>query len=140
MPAYPFTVIICGLTKYGMAFDTAAELDSFMAGRQSLPTSAPAPAAQIEPSDEPRARGRPSFDAILSAAVSALDLRDCKNLSDRARRVLKHLAQQTRDAEDIPSMSKVRAFLAADPVARNSARKYARKSKRVRIARTAGGN
>lgn len=140
MTALRFKFEIGGETLHGLAFGSEAELDAFLACRDHVELSSHA-RAQISPPDdpEPRPPGRPSFDDVLSEAVKllgdALDPRT--SLSARARRLLRHLAE-THTAEEIPSMSKARAFLAERPVARNSASKSARKPKRARIARTEG--
>lgn len=143
MPAYRFKLELAGQVFHGVMdigrglirwFPTEAELDRFCAA-QGLEVATAAPADS--PAEQLR-RGRPSFDAVIAAAVSTLkaELAGCgDNVSACARLVLRYLAKSVA-AEDMPSTGKVRAFLTErSRVAKKSARKSARKSKRARIRR-----
>jgi hypothetical protein len=140
MPARRYRTEINGGVRVVLEFDSDADLDEFLGSRGIVLIQAQTPATPIEAGHEPR-RGRPSFGAVIAAAVTALEaqLAGSDSLSERARLVLRHLAQ-SHAAEDLPTVSTVRAFLAERrPVAEKSANKYANKSKRARIRRT-GGN
>jgi hypothetical protein len=136
-----FRVDFAGESLYGIAFASEAELEEFIARRGGLVhTSATVPAAELQAIEEPQARGRPSYDAMLQAAVKAIgrQLRACSSLSERARLVLKHLAE-IHGAQELPAQSTVRAFLTGNRVAEKVADKSAEKSKRAIMRRT-GGN
>ena len=74
---------------------------------------------------EPRPRGRPSKDALIAAAVSALgdEVGEELPLAERRRRVLRYLAAAETDPADIPGRTTVEKYLAGHPVARKSAKK-----------------
>jgi hypothetical protein len=139
MPAHRFKLELDGQTVYGLAFASEAELKQFCNARGLEPTAQPA--APVDPlGDEQRPRGRPSYSAMLEAGVQALEpeIGSGDNLSARARVLLRYLAQSYA-AEELPSTSTVRAFLAdRAAVAEKSANKSANKSKRARIRRTGG--
>jgi len=67
---------------------------------------------------------------VIAEAIRALDLDPAGKLSDRARAVLRKIAE-THNADEIPSLRTVRAFLAGQAVGGNSGRKSGRKSRRV---------
>lgn len=141
MPAHRFKLELAGQMIHGVAFATEAELEQFCGARGLEIASTTAPADP--PANQPRPRGRPSFDSTIAAAVAELEpqLAGCgSNVSARARLVLRHLASN-HAAEDLPKTGAVRAFLAERAaVVKNSAEKSANKSKRARIRRTGGPN
>jgi hypothetical protein len=126
----------------GIVFSSEAELDVFLAGRGTVETPA-APTARVEQTaplaviEEPRAPGRPSFNRILDQAAKALALDPQDSLSDRARRILRHLAK-THSADELPSQRCVRDFLAEQSVRKNGGNKYGKNKRRAKLLATQG--
>jgi hypothetical protein len=117
----------------GSVFHCAA-FDSEAAREQALATVHQG-APRDAPSQEPRPRGRPSFDDTIATAVDALgeQLKD-QSLAARTRLVLRQFAQTVTDASLIPSWRTVETYLAEQPVRRKSRNKSRRKSWPVKIA------
>lgn len=132
-----------GTTLYCVGFEDELELTGLLARRSAysgvnLSRSPDQAGLDWPPRIEPeRPRGRPSFDGMLAEAVRALQLDPAQPLANRARTVLRHLAE-TRDASEIPSRRKVETFLAGASVRRNSRNKSRRKSGRAKLAATGG--
>jgi hypothetical protein len=118
-PRYPFRLEIAGQVISG-----TVELDSELRSSGG---------SKLTPHPPPRPAGRPSFDAMIAAAVTALEdeLAACDGHSARTRLVLRHLAE-IHAPEDLPKTSTVRAFFAERSAV---AEKSANKSKRARIRR-----
>lgn len=133
MTRHRFTVQIAGQTLYGLAFGSEAELEDFIAGRGGrVQMSADPPPCDL--SDEPQARGRPSYDAMLRAAVKSIGkkLNRSGSLSARARLVLTQLAK-SHGAQELPAMRTVTAYLTTHSVGKKAGRKYGEKSKRAKL-------
>ncbi len=113
MSGKPFEMIIDGEVSWCVAFESEAERRAAMRGEppRTCPSQLSCEAAEL-PAD-PRPRGRPSFDSLLDAAVEAVgpELARMSTLADRARHVLKHLAQSCEDPLEIPSRDTVERYL-----------------------------
>ena len=127
MPAHRFTLMIAGETMYGIACSSEAELDAFLASKASLTTSPPTPAIPTPAIEEPRSPGRPSHDQRIAAAVQILG-RQLRGLSstERARKVLRQIAETCEESSDIPGRSTVLRFLASQNSSHKSSQKYPR--------------
>lgn len=136
MTLHRFKLELAGQTVYGLAFETEAELEQFCASRGGLQVAQPAAPAD-PPTAEPRARGRPSFDSMIAAAVKELELDDRESLPVRARQVLQHLAL-AHGSEDIPCRRTVTRYLTAQPIGQKSGQNHGQNSRRARIRRTGG--
>ena len=123
MSGRPFELIIDGETRFCAAFETEAERRAALSG-DLAPLPHVMPPAQGVKKSAARARGRPSFDVMLAEAVETLQLNPKHPLAERARAVLRHLAE-TRDASEIPSRRTVESFLAGSPSRRNLREKSA---------------
>jgi hypothetical protein len=133
--AHRFRLELAGQMVYGVAFATEAELEEFLGSRGIALVQAQTPAAPIEAGHEPQ-RGRPSFGAVIAAAVAELDadIAGCDSLSARARLVLQHLAK-SHAAEELPSTRCVTRYLSEQPIGQKYGNKYGRKSERAKIRR-----
>jgi hypothetical protein len=123
---FPFRLEIAGMTVAGV-IETEDELDEQLAGRDQVAT----PPLPIERVEEPH-RGRPSFDATITAAVRALGRRLDPRQSRvaRARRVLKHLAGTDIEAAAIPKQRTVEDFFAAHEKSHEKSHGNSRRGKR----------
>lgn len=116
------------------AWPTAADREEALAGLRAVePTGSDPP-----PPPETRARGRPSFDEILGAAVAALGPTLDPNLplAERRRRVLRYLAESGADPADLPKRSTAETYLAAHQSPKKSAKKLPEKSVISKITAT----
>ena len=136
MNGRPFEIILDGEVSYCVAYESEAERRAVLSADLVAAPSV-MPGAQGVKESAARARGRPSFDVMLTEAVETLQLNPKQPLAERARAVLKHLAE-TRDASEIPRRRTVENFLAAAPARRNSRKKSRKKSDRVKLAQSGG--
>ena len=90
------------------AFESEGAREQAIAG-VSIPAIEPFESAAEE---QPRPRGRPSFDAVIAEAVQTLQLEETSPLAERARCVLKYLAETCSDPADIPNARTVERHLA----------------------------
>jgi hypothetical protein len=119
MTAARFTLVIGGQTMHGVAFASEAALDAYIASHSHLtfapdpPSTPPAIAVPLRP------QGRPSYAAMIAAAVKAIApaLDGLDGLSARARCVQRHLAL-TDPAQQMPARRTIEAYLAAKPSTR----------------------
>ena len=133
-----------GTTLYCVGFEDELELTGLLSRRTvrtsvNLSSSPSAEGLDWPPRIEPeRPRGRPSFDAVLGEAVQALRLDPAQSLAERARRVLKYLAQTCGDPADIPNARTVERFLAGAPARQKSRQKLRQKSARAKLPAVGG--
>ena len=132
MSGRPFELVLDGEVSYCVAFETERERRAVLSG-DLAPLAHVILAPQSVKESAARARGRPSFDPILAAALESLQLNSKHSLAERARAVQKHLAVSS-PASQIPSRRTVENFLAAAPARRNSRSKLRKKSDRVKLA------
>jgi hypothetical protein len=118
---------------YGLAFDSEASLEEFLAARGVTPV-AQTSAIRTEASDKPCQPGRPSFNSMLDGPVTALreQLGRCNTQSARARLVLKHLAL-THAADELPDTRTVIRYLSERPVGQKHGQKCGQKKNRGSI-------
>jgi hypothetical protein len=137
MAARRYRTEIAGLVRVGLEFDSEAELEAFLAGRDCSPwpSSGAAPSAPADQGGAKTFRGRPSLDAKIAKAVEELGdgIDSASTLAERARKVLRHLAPHTA-AQDMPSTRTVERFLADHPLRQKSRQKLRQKSTRARLA------
>ena len=136
MSGRPFELIIDGETRFCAAFESEAERRAALSGDLAPPPHV-MPAAGGVKESAARARGRPSFDAMLTEVVQTLQLDMKHPLAERARAVLRHLAK-TSAASEIPSRRTVENFLAAAPARRNSRNKSRKKSAGAKLTQSGG--
>ncbi len=132
-----FELVIDGTTFFCLGFERAEDREAALSGgaNASPPRGGDAwvPPWSRKPAlpAEPRSRGRPSKDGVIAKALeqlgSALDLQ--APLSDRARLILKHLAESEIPAHEIPKRRTVETYLAGLE-RRNSRKKGRRKSRK----------
>jgi hypothetical protein len=85
-----FEVIYGSQTLYMVAFESAQHRAEVLAGQQaSLPAPTPAPVVEAP---APRARGRPSYDALIDAALAAHPPDPRLSRSAQAHELLRYLA------------------------------------------------
>ena len=136
MSGHPFELVINGETRFCAAFETEAERRAAMSVDLVPPLHVMPPAESVKESAA-RARGRPSFDAMLTEVVQTLQLDMKRPLAERARAVLKHLAR-TSPASEIPSSRTVENFLAAAPARKKSRNKSRKKSASAKLTQSGG--
>ena len=125
MAARRFTQTIGGETYHGLLFNTEQEMEEFLGARgivlllgdHAAPSVTSATSAPT--SDEPRAPGRPSLDAIIGQAIEALGRRldEATSVAAQARMVRAYLGQ-TLSPGAVPGERTVRAYLKLNPRAR----------------------
>ena len=128
MSGRPFELVIDGETRFCAAFETEVERRAALSGDLTPPLHVMPPVQSLKESAS-RARGRPSFDVMLTEVVETLQLDRSLPLADRARAVLRHLVA-TSPASEIPSRRTVENFLAVTPARRNSRNKSRKKIRR----------
>ena len=133
MNGRPFELIIDGEMRFCAAFETESERRAALSADLAPHLHVMAPPHSVKESAA-GARGRPSFDVMLTEAVETLQLNPKQSLAERARAVLRHLAK-TRDSSTLPSKRTVESFLAASPARRNLREKLCEKSDRVKLAK-----
>ena len=131
-----FELVLDGEVSYCVAYESEAERRAVLSADLAPHLHVMAPPHSVKESAA-GARGRPSFGTILAAAVHALQLDRNLPLADRARAVLRHLAE-TRSASEIPSRRTVESFLAGSPARRNSRRKLRKKSAGTKLTQSGG--
>ena len=134
MAAHRFRLELAGETVYGIAFPSESELEAFCAAR-GLETVRPVTSPANHPYERPP--GRPSFDSVIAAAVAELKLDNRASLSDRARLVLRYLAQ-SHAAENIPCRRTVTRYLIAQCAGQRDGQNRGHKAGRARMRRSGG--
>jgi hypothetical protein len=131
-----FRLEIAGQEVHGLAFDSEASLEAFL-GDRGIGLAVNTSTGRRHIPEEPRAAGRPSFDIMIAAAVTDLQVKsaDRGDRSALALRILRHLAK-THSAEELPGTRAVTNYL-RDNLA---GKKYGKNSKRARIRRIGGRN
>ena len=133
-----FELVLDGEVRYCVAYASDAERCAALHGAGAQSSRLVDPSASDPVSDSPaRPRGRPSFETVLAEAVQTLQLDTKRPLAERARAVLRYLAE-TRDASEIPRRRTVENFLAAAPARRNSRKKSRKKSDRAKLTQSGG--
>jgi hypothetical protein len=115
-----FTLTIAGETCYGLAWDSEAARDEFLAARGIvLVDSAPPTAPSATPPEEVRPPGRPSLNGIIAAAIEELgdQLSADDSNAAQARVVREHLLE-TLPPDDVPTDRTVRNYLKLNPIPR----------------------
>lgn len=125
-----FELIIDGVQFRCAAFESAHKLDALLTGHCA---KVPAP-EQI--GVEPRLRGRPPFDQVISAALQALgDLGALATRAARVRCVLREIARPCSDPTQIPSRDTVERYL-RNCEGQKTRQDSPQKSRRVKVAAT----
>lgn len=103
MSARRFRLEIGGEVMIGLAFCSDAELDAFLAGRGLGVDLAPRPSERMLADTDPGARGRPSYDDVIDAAVRAVapSINGKASKTAIARSIRAHIARE--GSADIPS-------------------------------------
>ncbi len=136
MNGRPFELVLDGEVSYCVAFESEAERRAVLSA-DLAPHRHVMPPAQGVKESAARARGRPSFDVVLTEVVESLQLDRNLPLADRARAVLKHLVASS-PASEIPSRRTVESFLAGAPARKNSRNKSRKKSASAKLAQSGG--
>lgn len=130
-----FTLSVEGCEPvHGVLTESADELDALLAGLADRGATNASIGVTRAPAQQ-RPRGRPSFDTALAKAVAQLSLDASRPLADRARDVLKHLAETAAEPELIPARRTVENYLAEHCAVRKKERRKSRnKARRKSLA------
>ena len=115
-PAHRFNISIAGRDYFGLAFESERDLDEFIGGRfiESANSAAQPTMRSVPPNGMQGARGRPSLDGAIAAAVSALSANELDAhlpLARRARIVQARIARAS-NAGSVPNLRTIERYLA----------------------------